>query len=190
MIWIKCQLLLGNNFKRCFSTVFFKSDKLMNEIKRMWKCSVHSKWESVYLKSYYKILSNFLIKKKKNPDPTTGLLPSQHLQSKINLKYLKDIHLTEGITINKKRGPESNQILKETPEGFSHMLRVASSQTESGPWREPHVRNCRATLTSRMLSFKLLRWECSGTYITQKLSVCQHVLLFILRNNISNECFM
>lgn len=31
--------------------------------------------------------------------------------------------------------------------------------------QEPHIRNCSVTLTRRMLSFRLLGWECSGSYI-------------------------
>lgn len=57
----------------------------------------------MYPKYYYKIPSEFLNlkekkEKEKHPDPTTGLSPSQHWKSRINLKHMEDAQFNEWIT--------------------------------------------------------------------------------------------
>ena len=52
--------------------------------------------------------------KEVHPDPTTELSPSQHLKSKINLRYMRDAGFKECIIANAKEdGSGSNQTLEE-----------------------------------------------------------------------------
>lgn len=52
--------------------------------------------------------------KEVHPDPTTELSPSQHLKSKINLRYMRDAGFKERIIVSEKGDRSgSNQTLEE-----------------------------------------------------------------------------
>lgn len=125
-----------------------------------------SKWKSVYPRSYCKIPSGLLVKKEKgkHPDPTTGLTPSQHLKSKINLKYMRNADFNERIIVSEKENREITRPWKNTCKFSITCWGVPADRQNQVP-QEPHIRNCRVTLARRMLSFKLLGWECTRHYM-------------------------
>lgn len=79
-------------------------------------CPVHKQVKVSVLKVLLQDTFRFPVTKEKevHPDPTTELSPSQHLKSKIILRYMRDAGFQEQIIVNEKEDRSgSNQTLEE-----------------------------------------------------------------------------
>lgn len=124
------------------SVQFFHREMRSQQMKwrQQYKHVLHiSRRKSVYPKSYYKIPSGLLVnkEKEKHPDPTTELLPSQHLKSKINLKYMRDADFNERIIVSEKEDVEITRPWKNTCKFQPHA--EGCQQTDKIRWALSYV---------------------------------------------------